>query len=472
MACLFQTQAADPITPYLQYRLRVLPGVAAKAEITITLLSWPQGKTKTFLLPSYYADNPVWPVPGIDTATLSLRDAQGKVLSRDSTPSFGFAGDTAQPLGPTVTLPASVLSWSYTVDLDTLAPGRLGLAIPNLLPGLQLLDGATLFALPVLASEQGQEASQVWREPMEIDVNVDMPAGQFCFGMASREKLFSPYELMFLRGVAGQPRRVELRLNLQRGLTPVTIFATTSDTVGLDSLAATLPSYLQLVEDMLGPLPTPFLAIGEVAGLGGLESQHGYWFGTPFVNRPEVHLHELIHLWVGIRSGDRDQPWFKEGVTTYLGQLLTVQGGWMKVDDWQAFAESQAQDTVGPVAEVALTDLDSRLKYYRPLNEDFLDDVASPWYGLVYGKGMQAALIIDAHLLEASRGEVGLPDLVRSLYANHRPGFTRAQMEAAMKALTGVAPGDALAALLDNSGSINPETIKAAFAALKQWRKL
>ncbi len=471
VACLFQTQVIEPTSPHLHYRLRVSPGAPSQAEVTITFLAWPQSKAKTFLLPSYYADNPVWPVPGLDVSSINMRDAQGKALSSESVPSFGFAGDTSQPLGPTVTLPNSTETWSYQLDLDTLAPSRLGLAIPNLLPGLQLLDGANLFALPILASPQNIQAAEIWREPMEIDVKVEIPDGQASLGMAVHEKLSSPYELMFLRSVVGRPRQVEKRLMLQRGLTPVTVFATTSDTVNLQTLADSLPRYLTLVEDMFGPLPSPFLAIGEVGGLGGLEGRHGYWFGTPYANYPEVHLHELIHLWVGIICGDRDQPWFKEGVTTYLGQWLTVRGGWMTLDAWQAYMEGQAQDTLGPVAEVALTNLNSRLNYYRPLNHDYLDGISSPWYQLVYGKGPQAALLIDAYMLEASQGQVGLPDLVRNLYEHHRPGFTRIEMVASMKALTGEMPRAWLDQLLDNPGPIKPETIKAAFATLRHWRK-
>lgn len=423
----------------------------------------------TFAMPPYYSDNPAWPAPNPPYRDIRILECGSSLplLSGSSLPIDTLAATAAVPT--LLRLPAQACAFDYAVDLDSAAPGRWGLAYPDLAPGLQLVDGATLFALPWLAEQADPAAS--WRTPMAIEVEWEPSPGIQSIGLPRRDELASPYELMFVRGVLGRPRTLSFQVNLQGGPTRIALFATTSDTVDLGPLADSLPKYLKAVESLLGPLPTDYLAIGEVKYQGGLEGLHGYWFGTPYVGYSEVHLHELIHLWVGVRWGDVDMPWFKEGVTTYLADWLMVSGGWQNSQIWEAVTELTARDTSGPLATTPLAGLEARSRYFRPLNSQFRDGNDSGWYALVYGKGPQVALLMDVWMLETSRGRYGLADALRRLHQKNRPGFTRADFYRACETLAGADPGEIFDPLMDGVGPIPVESIRDAFGSLHLWRE-
>jgi hypothetical protein len=483
VGCLFNVESKVGVSPSLRYNVGVLPGPRPEIEVKMDLVNWPTTSPKTFILPPYYADNPTWPIAKKLLKKIQAWDCQGAPLPLASNQwqTVLTSNASGTEYG---TLPATTCKWSYRLDLDTLAPARYGLAMPNIAAGLQLIDGATFFAWPYFSDANPEthseftsdisaaDLAQAWRRAVAIEIAIEPPTTGPLVGLPLHESVASPYELMFVRGVMGNARRLSFSLDLRRGITPVTLYATTSDSVNLTVLANQLPRYLQLVEDFLGPLPSQVLAIGEAGTVGGLEGLNGYWFGTGQVHNHELHLHELIHMWLGIRLGELDLPWFKEGVTTYFGQWLNVQAGWSSAEAWQGYTLLQAADTTGPVVTTSLANTEARRSYYRDLDRDFRDGNDSGWYGLVYGKGPQAALLIDAWILEQTQGQYALVDLVRVLYVKHRPAFTRREMKSEIQILTRANPSPWIDSLFDDVGPIPREKIKAAFAALRLWRDL
>jgi hypothetical protein len=474
----------SPQAPVLHYRLGMVHAPHPAFMVYIDVLAWPEASPKVFLAPAYETDNPDWPVPSLRPAQAFALNARGDTLSFQSAGSrWLFHPSTSQI--------------RYRIDLDTLAPGRAGLAMPNLKPNHHMIDGATLFLIPApgysailgmqvgirLANLPGAsnalnpfDPAQIWRSPATLRLTSEAPTGFSLFGLARDETLTSSYALMFIRGVlapASRLRHIQFAVPLTGRSLPVTLYALTSDTVNLQTLAGHMPAYLRAVENMLGPLPTDFLAIGEANTLGGLEGMHGYWFGKAYAENHELHLHELIHHYVGISVGDFDLPWFKEGVTTYLAQKLAVQMGYISEEAWHASVLAIAADTTGPIMTVSHGDVASRPQYFRPLDIDYLGGVEHGWQVLVYLKGLQTALLLDAWLLQQSQAEHDLATLVRSLHARTQAtgqaGFSRTEFTSLMAELAGI-PRDSAASyasqLFDSTGPWPRETLSAALAVL------
>ncbi len=449
--CLFET--APPVTsatPALAYRLQAGPGEACK--ITVRIDAWPQGAAKLFQAPVYYADNPVIPVPGLHASDLDVRDAKGgKLAARDS-----VSGSPAD--GNLILLPEAARSFSYAVDLAPSDPGRFGLPAPGLAAGVDAIDGAYFFLLPVLA----EGVAERWRSPMRLSLDLAAP-GRTLVGSDAHRDLRAPYELMFLRAALDPVRTLSMPIRDHR----LTLYATSDTAFDMPALAGLLANCIRIVEDSLLPLPTYEYFAGQFPVFSGIEGIQGYWFMTDVYSWPQVHTHELIHTFVGIYHGDLDDPWWKEGMTNYLGLLLPLQAG--LIND-TVFAAAALADLTGKPAthDLPLSSPAVRTRLFIPLDsawKDPQDPLGFP--DLVYGKGAQASMILDRWILERSGGRKSVYDLVRALVRLPTPGFTRPQLVAATESVAG-APAEAfLASLLDRPGAFPADSLRATYLALK-----
>jgi hypothetical protein len=454
--CLFETSGPgrnpdpDPARgPMLAYRLEAGRGTC---RVTVRIGAWPPGIPKLFQAPVYYPDNPVCPVPGLRSADLDVRDVAGRPLAaRD-----GAAADPAE--GNLILLPDSAASFAYDIDLAPADPGRFGLPAPGLSPGVDAMDGAYLFLLPVLATG----ISARWREPMAISLDLVAP-GRLLAGSDAHRDLATPYELMFFRAVLDPARALTLPIRGHE----LTVYTTTGTDLDLGAFAGLLAACIAQVEDSLLPLPTYRYAAGELPAFSGIEGIQGYWFNAAYRNAPTVHTHELIHTFVGVYHGDLQDPWWKEGLANYLGNLLPLQAG--RISD-TAFAAGMFPviDTLPAVRDLPLASPEVRTRLFLPLDSAwrFAPDPQG-YVELVYVKGGQAAMILDRWLLEGSGGRYSIFDLVRALIRDHGPAFTRAQLAAEAGMLAGAPADGFLSGLLDRPGAFPADSLRSTYLALR-----
>lgn len=454
--CLFETsgpcERPDPAPSgraKLAYRLEAGKGTC---RVTVRIAAWPAGTPKLFQAPIYYPDNPVCPVPGLRSRDLDVRDRAGRPLAaRDS-----VAGNSAE--GNLILFPDSALAFAYDVDLAPAEPDRFGLPVPGLAAGVDAMDGAYLFLLPVLAPG----ISARWREPAAITLDIGAP-GRALAGSDAHRELATPYELMFFRAVLDPVRSLTVPIRDHE----LTVYATTGTDMDLGAFAGLLADCIAQVEDSLLPLPTYRYSAGELPAFSGIEGLQGYWFNAAYRNAPTVHAHELVHTFVGVYHGELEDPWWKEGLADYLGNLLPLQAG--RISD-TAFAAGMFPriDTVPAVREVPLSSPEVRTRLFLPLDSawGFPPDPLG-FIDLVYVKGGQASMILDRWLLERSGGRKSIFDLVRALIKQHGPAFTRAQLVAEAASLAG-APAEAfLSDLLDRPGPFPDDSLRSTYLALR-----
>jgi predicted metalloprotease with PDZ domain len=99
------------------------------------------------------------------------------------------------------------------------------------------------------------------------------------------------------------------------------------------------------------------------------------------------------------------------------------------------------------------------------------DDPAN-YLGLVYGKGAQASMILDRHLLEHSSRRHSVLHLIRLLIRRHGEAFDRAGLVAAVSELSGVDSRSFLESLLDRPGPLGRDSLESTYAALKAMGRL
>jgi hypothetical protein len=392
------------------------------------------------------------PVPGLRASDLEVGDGAGKRLAaRDS-----LSGIPAE--GNLILLPDSARTFAYDIDLAPADPDRFGLPAPFLAPGVDAVDGAYLFLLPVLASG----VSARWRAPAAISLDIVAP-GRVLVGSDAHRDLATPYELMFLRAAFDPDRSLTVPIRGHE----LTVYTTSGTSMDLGAFAGLLSDCIRQVEDSLLPLPAHRFFAGEFSAFSGVEGNQGYWFNAAYSANPMVHTHELIHTFVGVYHGELEDPWWKEGMTNYLGYLLPLQAG--RISD-SAFASGifPLIDTVPAVRDVPLASPEVRTRLFLPLDSAWAPP-ADPrgFINLVYGKGGEASMILDRWLLERSGGRKSVFDLVRSLIREHGPAFNRAQLVAQAGMLAGVPAEAFLSDLLDRPGAFPADSLRATYRALR-----
>lgn len=455
-SCIFETASLRPADPALGHRLDYLVSAASGSRgcrVEITLRAWPEGEAKIFQAPIFYADNPVMPAPGYKAADLIVRDGAGNVLAARDTAIEGIGID-----GNLIVLPPSARTFSYAVDL---APGdslRFGLPIPGTAEGTDLIDGAYFFLLPLL----DRDFAAQWRTPATFTLEFAPIPGRTLVGTDAERTFADNYGMMFVRG-AYDPVRSK---TYPMGNHDVTIYATSNSAFDLDSFSVVLGKCLKVVEDSLLPLPTRRYFAGENPQFWGIEGVQGYWFKAEAANLPDAHVHELAHTFVGVYQSDYEDPWWKEGVTDYLGRLLSVQTG--LIGD-TAFAANvlSLHDTLASARRYALSDPYIRGRLFPAMDSAFVEHVAPlDLVGLVYGKGCQAAMILDRYILERSGGKRSIFDLIRAL-AREGTAFHRSDLEASIDTLAGGSSSAFLHSLLDQAAPLGADSLAHTYSALR-----
>ncbi len=121
-----------------------------------------------------------------------------------------------------------------------------------------------------------------------------------------------------------------------------------------------------------------------------------------------IVAHELLHFWNGhtLMPADPADEWFKEGVTDYLTLVTLVRN---KVMDRSFLIKNLENLPRGQGVARNLMGLKSTVR-------DAVKDKHNSWL-LVYGGGTIAGLAMDVELRRATKGKVGLPELMQSLFA-------------------------------------------------------
>ncbi len=412
----------------------------------------------TLLLPPVYADNPLDSVSAPLFTDLRITDAESDAVPHRIT-SF--------PIGP-IESPGVILSRpnafpvrvNYRLQLSALRDttrGRAKLTFMN--QDEAYLQGNHLFAVPFEFT-----LPDLWRTRRHIRLSFSSLPPTDLYGIEQDGQSFkNVYELLFLQIILGGNVLYGNRVANQSFVFHA--FDHSRPEQGtIPSRANAFGIILKDIMDTYGTLYQSTYAITMHNIQGGLEGTNSFVL-TPFrAGRKAYHwdvmvlTHEALHDFIGIECGDRNDPWWKEGTTFYLGYQVPVRHRLIPVDT---------------LYNQFVTDLssDSAVNQYAPSSDALRNDLFHKWLiGVAYSKGGQIAMLLDDALHRATDNEVTLYRFTAELVAECSGGaFTRGELIAGFAAYDAMdAAVNILHQYADQPGAIPVDTLEAAFGRLLQ----
>ncbi|HUI91781.1 MAG TPA: M1 family aminopeptidase [Chitinivibrionales bacterium] len=375
------------------------------------------------LFPPFAADNPV--------IVLTKDNIQGLAVNGTAVAKklggIPWDNDSVQQLS----LPASLkdLTIDYEVtfpyapspspNYNTMLPGRTG--------NMGYYRGQYIFCLPRYASDD----VGLWRHPVEAYVSVDGGGlGTVTGAGDARTALRSPYEILFLQ-FAVNGLDITCAPPLQSGLS---IISLSSNAVPAPFSAVTCSTFSAVDRLCLGCFPPheSQKSVFIVDSGSGLEGTYSFFLrytagADPIQWIPGIVAHECVHEWVGIRTGETGDPWWKEGTASYFGILLAYKLGMLT--DRQQLRKLMTTDLS---ANVVTQTVSLSQPYVR--QNLYATDTATNCIGLVYEKGKQANMILDKLLRQASGSGQTLLSKTGVLCSRYdHKAFTRGQFVAVLQ---------------------------------------
>lgn len=404
------------------------------------------------LFPPFDADNPVLTLSGSNIHNLRVsaaaqngplgfsawaQDSLQSILVSSSGPSFTIDYDVTFPYGP-----------NGSERLKTILPGRYG-------QGDGYYQGNYVFCVP----EYGTTKTSLWRAAAEAQVSIEAPAAKKAFGVPSGGFTCSTvYELFFAQWA--------LASDAPQCGGSLTYLVTLSShqpepqlvSIVCNDVSATEAMYAPFFPGMAYPRAVIFQDSGS--GMEGLFSFYLYnWTAEAYGNSFRfVVPHEMLHGWVGIRTGELDDPWWKEGTAQYLGLVLASALGFSK-------------DTL---RSMLVKDLSENLMVRsHGLSEPYVRDhiydrdTGLSCATLVYQKGAQANMVLDKMLREATRNTVTLLSKTGVLCGRYDHGaFSRAQFKSCLESGTGIDLAGFFSRCVDTAGALDTAVLASTFAWL------
>jgi predicted metalloprotease with PDZ domain len=168
-----------------------------------------------------------------------------------------------------------------------------------------------------------------------------------------------------------------------------------------------------------------------------------------------ITTHEALHAWIGIRTGDLDDPWWKEGTASYLGRVLAANAGFPKDSLRSQLVKSLSGDFM--TTSKALSDPYVRSHLYDK-------DTNANCLVLVYDKGAQACMVLDKMIRQATGNGATLFSKTGALCTRFdHSAFTRAQFKALLEENTGLDLGGFFSASIDSPGALDTAELSRAW---------
>lgn len=457
LACACTQIPDDPLEPAraaaVEYTV-LLPSMPLDSvHVRVTVQSWPDSVV-TFLLPPAYADNPLPRARVVPIRNIRVRAGADTTFVVDTAATGLFR--TARIAFRSAAFPAEL---EYDVFMEY--EPRWGLPLPGVAAAAGYLQGTYLFAVPVGAGEPSLAAW--WRRSWDMRVTFDVGEGVAFHGNPVPHSYpRTAYELLFATvamggeeissgSAAGQPFR----------------FVNLRDTVYDPAMKARLASrFAALTGDIVplfGTLDWPLTVILGVNTGGGLEGTYAFsviapsWADSGGVF-DMVCAHELLHCWIGVRTGELDMAWWKEATTNYLGYLVSARQG-QTSDGLLSWAMTVDLTDSADVRDYPLSS--SRVR-------EFLYDSAQGMANLVYTKGAQVCMLMDLRIRTASAGRQALDTLVaRFCRTWDGRAFTRDDYMAYLESNSGADLDAFFAQYVDAPGAVPQPVLVSAFDSLR-----
>jgi len=458
------TSAAGSSNRLLLYTVTFHAMQSDGISVELTYYDEPRDQYVFYSVPSWL-ENPLYPTTRDPLMEISVRDIGGNDLpvtfepNVNGTQLFRFQKGDGGPY-----------QIFYALDFSGFDPEDIDAGpLPHLTDTDGFLYGNYLFVYPAI---RGTLAEDFRTRDYEIRVFFRNGDNVRLLGVPPKVNPTTPYELIFFQFYLGD---VQVYQGLAAGIFYDLAFHHHLPTAEeFDYFHNNLPSQIAAVVNYFRSpcVPRVFLTISADNSYSGMEATNGFSmeFLDGMVNFSDLYNpltqvigeiihHEMIHLWIGIRLGELNDPWFKEGLTTYLGLLLALKSGFVTEE---YFRNSMVNDQSGnPVIEhVALSDPQIRIRLF--------DDML--WSSMVYIKGAQVAFLLDLAIRDATGNEKTLQDALLHLWSRFAPGaFNREEFLKGIAKSTGFDARRFFHRFIDAPGAVSVQELDEAMQKAQQY---
>lgn len=417
--CVNIASSSNPLDPeledreYLNYEITIKSFDKDSTEFRLS-----SNKYTQFILPYHFFDNPVNIIEGPIIKDLRIIDFDGKQIGYSKrTEKIGPIDNTVITLTGDIKQP---VTFSYKINPDAIkVDSTLGLDAYDLTDSTLFLLGNAAFILPFTTVD----LVPLWRNQHNISVDVHCKPGIPLYGVPTSGSFTCKniYELIFCQIYAGK----KPFLQGYGGGVPFSFLNNSNGTLPEDQYGAISSSFSDILDAIYrtyGVFNDDMLTVSLASIGGGLEGTYSFTqIGPADKNFYYVLAHEALHQFVGIRCGEYDDPWWKEGGTSYLSYLIAVRLNLVKKEDFRATITKKFAFGDSTGFEIALSDQWLRTNMFP-----------SGRFGIVYDKGSQVMMLLDYETRIASKNRYSIEDVSAYLVkrfdggAFHRSDFLNA----------------------------------------------
>lgn len=393
--------ARPPEHPRLSYTMRLNALHPDSLQLSMTAHEIP-GANGKFILPAHHFDNPLDSFSSSTIKNLIIRDADGQLAAHTiSKEQIGPKTNQILTVSENVKYP---LTFTYTFNSSAIAEHNMFLPSMHLEEESALLMGSYLFIIPCLS----HNLARLWRSPINIELQILTPASVDFKGIGPYSTYRNIYELLFTQITVGAPEIGRGTLKEQEFIV-LNLSGDKYDNSYTPRIINSIPRLVKETNRYFGNIrsqDSPF-TITITGTSGALEGYNGFTVLPPTPdNESEIFMifaHEIIHHFVGIRCGDYDDPWWKEGMTNYLGVVLSARLGYYSKESVRNMILS-TRDFSDPIYSHCLSDPHVRSHHFKEL-----------FHQLIYVKGMWVSMLMDERIRRATDNTVILDEVMGEL---------------------------------------------------------
>ncbi len=397
------TLPQEPQDPTLQYEVHIPTMSLDSVFVRVKIDNWPKGDSIRLLAPPIYADNPPLVQTGQNFCHAQVLDSLNNPIPFHSD-SFVVGEIKSLVIHAPYTKKAIVeyyVKFNYKAD-----DAYYYMPVPFIGEHTGYLQGSYLFMIPYFFSG----TAHIWRDPIPLTVSYALGNEVKIFGDSPNKAEFATtYQLMFSTSALLKQSVVSTQLLFEGTAANQKYRCVNIDvnkTFSQPLLNTVENSFKTLLDDLIpkfgtlsGPPVTIITGINNKIGLEGMYAFNCKDFheNDPNGTTAICLAHEVVHAWVGIRVGDYQDPWWKEGTTSYLGLLLPKKNGLSTLPTVTNTLLDSLAGT-GNASTYALSD---------PVIRSILFSGKDIGH-LVYGKGAQVSMLLDRKIRESTKGAVTL----------------------------------------------------------------
>jgi len=371
-----------------------------------------------FILPYHFFDNPVHETDSQLVTHLKITDIAGHTIRFTSNKiAIGPVNNKVIHLDGTVYQPVTI---SYRINAAALnADKTIGQNAFSITDSTVSFLGNAAFIIPFTTSE----LVPLWRNKHKISVDIICKSSIPLYGVTSSGSYTCDniYELLFSQIYAGKRPIIEG----YGGGTRFAFINFSQSEISIDSarvIGQRFSGILDAVWKTYGAFNNDLLTVAFSSIGGGLEGTFSFTqLPPPNTKFYYILAHEALHQFVGIRCGEYDDPWWKEGGTSYLSYLIAVRQEQYPKDEFRKSITTHFSYGDSTGFNVALSDQWLRANMF-PENR----------FSIVYDKGAQVMMLLDYATRSASDNRYSIEDVSSYLVnrfdggAFHRSDFLNA----------------------------------------------